>query len=64
MICNFQLKFISKHVYKLKTTEKKLKLKKLFLSVINQIIFNSQNFNKDFKPKADVHQQMFINIVF
>lgn len=22
MICNFQLKFISKHVYKLKTTEK------------------------------------------
>lgn len=61
---NFQLKFISKHVYKLQTTEKKLKLIKLFLSVINQIIFNSQNFNKDFKPKADVHQQMFINIVF
>lgn len=30
----------------------------------NQIIFNSQNFNKDFKPKADVHQQMFINIFF
>lgn len=43
---------------------KKTKTKKTILSVINQIIFNSQNFNKDFKPKADVHQQMFINIVF
>lgn len=51
-------------MYKLKTTEKKLKLIKLFLSVINQIIFNSQNFNKDFKPKADVHQKMFINRFF
>lgn len=47
-----------------KQLKKKLKLIKLFLSVINQIIFNSQNFNKDFKPKADVHQQMFINIFF
>lgn len=43
---------------------KKTKTNKTILKCNQSIIFNSQNFNKDFKPKADVHQQMFINIVF